>query len=171
MLSTVAELMAISAETAPKAGGQSFLVFEIITGDKVKKLAEDMINMTEIFSDRHFIRDGKNVENSAGILLIGMKGATTVSLNCGACGYETCNKMKEVKPIEGKSFLGPVCAVRYIDFGIAIGSAVKTASLLNIDNRIMYRIGVAARKKGYINADIVMGIPLSITGKSPFFDR
>jgi uncharacterized ferredoxin-like protein len=55
--------------------------------------------------------------------------------------------------------------------GIALGSAVKTASLLNIDNRIMYRAGVAAREMGLIDADFVMGIPLSATGKSIYFDR
>lgn len=170
-ISVIANLMAASAETAPKSKGESFLVFQILTGDKIKELAEAMVNLTDSFSDRHFIRDAKNTEHSAAILLIGMKSATTVGLNCGACGHDTCAKMKEANPHEGKAFFGPVCSMRYIDFGIAIGSAVKTASILNIDNRIMYRIGVAAKKKGFINADIVMGIPISVTGKNIFFDR
>jgi uncharacterized ferredoxin-like protein len=55
--------------------------------------------------------------------------------------------------------------------GIAVGSAVKVASIHNIDNRIMYRVGVLARKMGLIDADIVIGIPLSVTGKSIYFDR
>jgi Uncharacterized protein containing a ferredoxin domain len=55
--------------------------------------------------------------------------------------------------------------------GIAIGSAVKTASLLNVDNRVMYWVGVVARQMGLIDADVVMGIPLSATGKSIYFDR
>jgi uncharacterized ferredoxin-like protein len=55
--------------------------------------------------------------------------------------------------------------------GIALGSAVKTASLLNVDNRIMYRAGAVAREMGLIDADVVMGIPLSATGKSIYFDR
>jgi uncharacterized ferredoxin-like protein len=55
--------------------------------------------------------------------------------------------------------------------GIAIGSAVKTAAMLNVDNRIMYRAGVVARQMGLIDADFVMGIPLSVTGKSIYFDR
>jgi uncharacterized ferredoxin-like protein len=55
--------------------------------------------------------------------------------------------------------------------GIALGSAVKTASLMNVDNRIMYRAGVAARGAGLIDADFVMGIPLSVSGKSIYYDR
>jgi uncharacterized ferredoxin-like protein len=36
----------------------------------------------------------------------------------------------------------------------------------------MYRIGTAAKRLGYLgDADIVMGIPLSATGKSVYFDR
>ncbi len=49
--------------------------------------------------------------------------------------------------------------------GIAVGSAVKVASMHNIDNRIMYRVGVLAKKTGLIDADIVIGIPLSASGK------
>ena len=58
-----------------------------------------------------------------------------------------------------------------MDLGIAVGSAVKTASMLNVDNRIMYRIGVVARKMKLIEGDVVLGIPLSATGKNIFFDR
>jgi uncharacterized ferredoxin-like protein len=35
----------------------------------------------------------------------------------------------------------------------------------------MYRAGVVARALGLIDADFVMGIPLSVTGKSIYFDR
>jgi uncharacterized ferredoxin-like protein len=55
--------------------------------------------------------------------------------------------------------------------GIALGSAVKTASILNADNRDMYRAGVVARRMGLNEADFVLGIPLSATGESIYFDR
>jgi len=58
-----------------------------------------------------------------------------------------------------------------LNMGIAIGSAVKTASILNIDNRIMYTAGLAAQTLGMIEADIVIGIPLSAKGKNIYFDR
>ena len=60
---------------------------------------------------------------------------------------------------------------KLIDLGIAIGSAVKVASMLNIDNRVMYSIGLAAMKMDLLEADAIQGIPLSIKGKNIFFDR
>jgi uncharacterized ferredoxin-like protein len=68
-------------------------------------------------------------------------------------------------------FAGPICAFRMLDMGIALGSAVKTASMLNVDNRIMYRVGVVAREMKIVDWDFVMGIPMSVTGKSIYFDR
>ena len=57
------------------------------------------------------------------------------------------------------------------DLGIALGSAAKIASNMNVDNRIMYSIGVAARRLGIGGSNIVHGIPLSASGKNVFFDR
>lgn len=68
-------------------------------------------------------------------------------------------------------FSGPVCVIQAIDLGIAIGSAVKIASSLNADNRIMYTVGAAAKQLGFLDADIIMGIPISVSGKNPYFDR
>ena len=58
-----------------------------------------------------------------------------------------------------------------MDLGIALGSAVKTAADLNIDNRMMYTIGSAAKALGLLDADVIIGIPLSVSGKNIFFDR
>jgi uncharacterized ferredoxin-like protein len=72
----------------------------------------------------------------------------------------------------GQDFEGPTCLFKALDLGIAVGSAVKTASMLNVDNRIFYRIGAAAKRLNYLpEATIIMGIPLSARGKNPFFDR
>ena len=35
----------------------------------------------------------------------------------------------------------------------------------------MYRIGVAARKMGLIEGELVIGVPISATGKNIYFDR
>ena len=58
-----------------------------------------------------------------------------------------------------------------MDLGIALGVAAKIASELNIDNRMMRSIGAAAIRLRLLNSDIVIGIPLSVTGKNPYFDR
>jgi uncharacterized ferredoxin-like protein len=60
---------------------------------------------------------------------------------------------------------------KLIDLGIAIGSAVKIASELNVDNRVMYSVGLAAMKMELLKADELQGIPISIKGKNIFFDR
>ncbi len=165
---TVAELMALAARTAPKAAGQDYIVIEIIEDPSVlHRLADDMVRYGQESGKKNFDRDGENVRRSAAVVLIGLKEAKTLGLNCGACGLEKC---LQPNTFEGE-FRGPNCALRLLDMGIALGSAAKVASLLNVDNRIMYRIGVCARRLGLIEADFVMGIPLSATGKSIYFDR
>ncbi|MBN2395755.1 MAG: hypothetical protein JXC36_04740 [Candidatus Atribacteria bacterium] len=162
------ELMALSARTAPKSAGRDFVTIKILYGEKVKKLGEEMIKYGIDHGKKNFDRDGENVKNSPAVLLIGLKNADTVGLDCGACGYDNC---AECLTHHGIEFDGPMCAFRILDMGIAIGSAVKMAGLLSIDNRIMYRAGVVAKKAGLIEASFVMGIPLSATGKSIYFDR
>jgi len=166
-LHMVAELMALSARTAPKGAGQDFILTEIVEGDDLAVLGRKMIEFGERTGKALFDRDGQNVMDSAAVLLIGLRDAQHVGLNCGACGAEKCIK---INTFDGE-FKGPQCCLRMLDLGIALGSAVKTASLLNVDNRIMYRIGPVAREMGLIDADVVIGIPLSATGKSIYFDR
>ena len=169
-LRTVVDLIGISARTAPKTAGKDFVLIKIIEGEEIKRLAEEMYKYGEQSGKKNFDRDGKNVLNSPYVILIGIKDAESPNLNCGACGFETCVERDNVLPTDGE-FRGPQCAYRILDLGIALGSAVKTASILNVDNRIMYRIGVVARKMGLVDWDVVMGIPLSATGKSIYFDR
>ncbi len=166
-LRIVAELMALAARTSPKCRGEDFVVTGIVEGEDLAALGSKMIEFGERSRKDLFDRDGRNVMRSAAVLLIGLKDAPPVGLNCSACGAEKCTK---INTYDGE-FAGPQCCFRMLDMGIAIGSAVKTASLLNADNRIMYRIGPVAREMGLIDADVVVGIPLSATGKSIYFDR
>jgi uncharacterized ferredoxin-like protein len=165
----VADLMAVAARTAPKSAGEDFVVIRVVEGDEVKQLGARMIEHGERTGKKNFDRDGQNVVDSDVVVLIGLKDAETTGLDCGACGVELC-ELLEVNSHEGE-FRGPQCAFRLLDMGIALGSAAKMASLLNADNRIMYRAGLVAREMGMIDADFVMGIPLSATGKSIYYDR
>jgi uncharacterized ferredoxin-like protein len=168
-LRMVADLMVIAARTAPKSGGQDFVVTRIVEDDEVDRLAEAMLAFGERTGKRNFDRDGKNVAASDCVVLIGIKNASQLKMDCGACGKLSCNEL-DVNSVEGE-FRGPQCSFRLLDMGIALGSAAKVASMLNVDNRIMYRAGVVAREMGLIDADYVMGIPLAATGKSIYFDR
>jgi uncharacterized ferredoxin-like protein len=161
--------MSIAARTAPKSAGQDYVVIRIIEDGEVQALGEKMAEYGERTGKKDFDRDGRNVSDSDTVVLIGINDAKTLGLDCGACGAETCEALL-VNSHEGE-FRGPQCAFRLLDMGIALGSAVKTAGILNVDNRIMYRAGAVAREMGLVDADFVMGIPLSTTGKSIYFDR
>ncbi len=169
-MKTVAGLMAVAARTAPKAKGEDFIEIKILTEKKVTLLADEMIKYGQDSGKTNFDRDGENVRQSQAVLLLSLKEPLTLGLNCGACGFSTCSEI-ESNLKAGPEFSGPLCSWRLIDLGIALGSAVKTASLFNADNRIMYRIGVAALKAGMIEGEIAIGVPISATGKSIYFDR
>ncbi|BER93219.1 MAG: hypothetical protein PWP60_874 [Candidatus Atribacteria bacterium] len=164
----VAHFMAIAARTAPKTKGEDFVTVRVLDKEETQKLGEAMINYGKEKGIAGFVRDGQNVKDSEAVLLLGIKDATPAGLNCGACGFSSCS---ELQPKEMKDFKGPQCVLRALDLGIALGSAVKTASIFNVDNRIMYRIGVVARLSRMCDDDLVMGIPLSAYGKNIYFDR
>ena len=166
----VAQLMAISAITAPKSKGENFVKTRVLTGKVLKELADTMLAYGQRTKKKDFDRDSKNVAHSDAVLLIGLKKANVLGLDCAACGFSDCKTFQKQEQKTGE-FVGPTCAYRLLDMGIALGSAVKTASMLNVDNRIMYRVGVAVREMGLVDWEFVMGIPLSVTGKSIYFDR
>ena len=169
------KLMAASARTAPKAGGKDFLEIVVITKEEdLKKLAEAMKQYAlSSTNEAYWLRDASNIENSQALLLISLAKPVTAGYDCGGCGYPTCSEFEKQRKIKEKEmgYSGPHCVMRMIDIGVALSSAAKTASLLNVDNRVQQRVGAAARALGYINGEVVMGIPVSITGKSIYFDR
>ena len=163
-----AYLMAESARTAPKAKGEDDVKIVYVDGDELERIARKMEEMIEEHKD--FGRDAESLRKSQAVLLLGVNGGKPIGTNCGACGFDNCSEFKKAER-KGSKFVGPNCAFKLLDLGIALGSAAKLAALLGVDTRIMYRIGVAAKLLGLIDSDVVMGIPISATGKSPFFDR
>ncbi|MGW8303296.1 MAG: ferredoxin domain-containing protein [Desulfobacterales bacterium] len=166
----VAQLMAISATTAPKSKGENFVKTRVLKGKVLRELADAMMAYGQRTKKKDFDRDSKNVAASDAVLLVGIKRPGVLGLDCGACGFADCKTFQQQKK-QSSEFIGPTCAFRLLDMGIALGSAVKTASMLNVDNRIMYRIGVAVREMDLVDWEFVIGIPLSVTGKSIYFDR
>lgn len=179
----IAEFMEVSARTAPKAGGVDEVETTVLKKEKLDRLADEMIKYGEETGKENFDRDAENVRNSDAVLLVALKEPSLGLLDCGACGYLKCKDFEirstkgtvdfdpEKEEEEEPEFDGPICAWKFIDLGIALGSAVKTASIFNADNRIMYRAGVVAKKIGLIEGEIVVGIPISATGKNIYFDR
>ena len=168
----VSRLMLVSARTAPKSKGADDVMTMIVNGKEKEALAEEMDRMAEERKIEWFRRDAENLRDSEAAVLIGVRGTRSLKMNCGACGYATCGEFDEAQKKAGLDFTGPTCVFKALDLGIALGSAVKTASLLNVDNRIIYRIGTAAVRLNLLpEATVIMGIPISARGKSVFFDR
>ncbi len=167
-----AKLMMVSARTAPKSGGVDDVLTAIAFGEEKDNLVKEMEKIAEERNNEGFRRDARNTEDSSVVVLVGIRGTRKFGLNCGACGYSTCIEFEAAAKNMGQDFAGPNCNFKILDAGIALGSAVKTASLLNVDNRIMYRIGTAAKRLGMLpESSVIMGIPLSVKGKSIYFDR
>jgi uncharacterized ferredoxin-like protein len=165
----VADLMEVAARTAPKGVGKDFIEIKVLKDEERIAVGNEMMRINGEPGRHNFDRDGQNVLDSDALVLIGLMSHQGAGLNCGACGFATCKEMEGHR--SSGDFIGGNCAIRLLDLGIALGSAVKIASDLNVDNRIMYRVGVAAKRLGLSRAQIVHGVPLSATGKNIFFDR
>jgi len=169
----VVRLMALAARTAPKSKGQDDIVTAHITGVQKDELAARIFELGDAKSMDFFKRDSVSVKQAHSVFLIGVRNTKPVGLNCGACGFKTCAKMLGTidDGEDGTDFAGPSCVFKTLDLGIALGSAIKTAAMHNVDNRIMYTVGLAARSLGYIDCGVIIGIALSASGKNIFFDR
>lgn len=161
----VAKLMAIAARTAPKGRGTDFMEIAIASGNDIKVIAEKMKLLAIETGVTTFNRDAENVLVSEAILILGTRIHPMRIVKCGMCGFDNCT--------EKEKFENVPCVFNTGDLGIAIGSAVSVAKNHCVDNRIMYTVGQAAKEIGYFNEDIkvIYGIPLSVSSKSPFFDR
>jgi uncharacterized ferredoxin-like protein len=181
----VAELCAVAAMTAPKSGGQLFLkgakpfIETVIVEDKdtLIQLAEWMQARGTRLKAPIWLRDAETARKVDLVLFVGLAKWYPPVYDCGACGYATCAEFlrarEHQKPagIEDWEFPGPVCQLRAIDLGIAVGSAAKIASINNIDTRCQTRIAAAARHLGLIKADLAVALSMSVSHKNIFFDR
>jgi uncharacterized ferredoxin-like protein len=167
-----AGLMMVAARTAPKTAGVDDVLTLIVYGPEKNAIAERMEKISDERKIKEFRRDAKNVRDSAAVVLVGVRGGKSLGLDCGGCGHDSCREFDAGKKKLGKDFAGPNCIFKLLDLGIALGSAAKTAGTLNIDNRMMYRVGVAVQTLGLLpEATVVIGIPVSTMGKSIYFDR
>lgn len=160
----IAGFMAVAARTAPKAKGLDNIVMKIFENKDLDALADKMIETgKDTARPQTFERDARSVRSSDCMLVVGTK-RKVLGLDCGFCGLGTCDQANTANV---------VCAYNSGDLGIAVGSAVTAAGRFHADNRIMYTVGYTVIKNSLMDDDICMalGIPLSATGKNPFFDR
>jgi len=175
-LDMVAGLMILAARTAPKARGRDTLLYKVLTAREIRAISAWLAKEGKKRDLAFFIRDSKNFADTEACVLIGVKGNVPVGINCGACGFKSCAEYSKdyvEREHPATDYQGPNCAVRMTDLGIAAGSAVKTAQIHNVDNRLMFTGGVAACDIGLLGGEctVAYAIPLSATGKNIFFDR
>ena len=121
--------------------------------EDLKKISDAMKEYAPRSTNEAFwLRDASNIENSQALLLVGLSKPVTAGYDCGACGYPTCAEFEKNRQMKDKKmgYTGPHCVMRMIDIGVALSSAAKTASILNVDNRVQQRVGAAARALGLI---------------------
>lgn len=163
-LRQIAALMMNAARTAPKARGIDHLEIAMITGDDIVRMADKLKEMSVEAGRGFFGRDAENLLHAGAVVLIGTR-YEVMGLNCGWCGFPTCADRTEQAP------LAP-CAFNTNDLGIAVGSAVSVAADHRADCRVLYSAGVAAMAMNLLpGCRAVLAIPVSATGKNPFFDR
>ncbi len=163
-IENIAEEMCLAARTAPKGKGIDLLEIAIIKNGEIAKLSAKMKQIGEREKHPTFLRDCENIKQAPIIVLVGTKLKTIGLKYCSFCGYPTCAAAEEA---------GAVCALNTGDLGIAVGSAVSVAMDHRLDNRVMYSVGKAAIEMKLLGEEvkIAYGIPLSASGKNPFFDR
>ncbi|MBU0686758.1 MAG: ferredoxin [Candidatus Margulisbacteria bacterium] len=160
----VAQKMCLAARTAPKARGVDNLEIIIVTDKDILKLSAKMKEIGEREQHQTFIRDAENIKNAKCLVVIGTKTKYLGLKYCKFCGFANCAEAEKNNAI---------CVFNTGDLGIAMGSAVAIAADNRVDNRIMYTIGRAAIDAGFFDKGVAVafGIPLSVSGKNPFFDR
>jgi uncharacterized ferredoxin-like protein len=159
-----ARRICIAARTAPKGRGKDNLVSLILTGAEKERLAAEMERQGREKDVPFFVRDADNLRQAAAVVLLGTRIQPLEIPNCGFCGFRDCADNREH---------GGICVFNPGDLGIAIGSAAAVAADHRVDCRVMFSAGKAALSLGLLGreARIAYGIPLSATGKNPFFDR
>lgn len=163
-LRQIALMMMNAARTAPKARGIDNLEIIVLTGDDIVRLSNKLHELGVSSGLGYFVRDGENILQAGAVVLIGTSNKV-MGLDCGLCGFQTCAEKAKQTP---KS----PCAFNMNDLGIAIGSAVSVAANHRADCRVMYSAGVATKAIGLLtDCHAILAIPISATGKNPFFDR
>lgn len=160
-----AHRMAAAARTAPKTKGTDYLHTAVVTGEELEQLAQTMERLADEKGYGFFKRDAENLRASVAVVLIGTEyHRQGLGDGCQYCNFENCGVCQEQ---DGVCFFNP------LDLGIAIGSAVGVAADNRVDNRVMFSVGRAAREMKLLGEEVraVIGIPVSVSKKSPYFDR
>lgn len=178
-----AKIIGISIRTAPKSAGIDDIAYKVLTDLEKAKISLETKRIAGVLEkdkpdnvrravELDWHSDAEAIDKSDCLILIAVKGRKPLGFNCSGCGFKDCQEFLKAKPPRTIFMAGPFCIFQLMNLGIAISSAAKTAANLNIDNRIMYRAGLAGYRAGFLKGHSpVLGLPLSAKGKNIYFDR
>lgn len=158
----IAQKMMVAARTAPKGKGVDVIECAVVDGEELGRLACEMERIGDERGYGFFLRDAGNIRQSLCTVLVGTREKAQ-ALDCGHCGFATCSERAEGVP----------CAINSVDVGIALGAACSKACDYRVDTRVLFSAGLTAQTLEMLGPDVrqVYAIPVSISSKSPFFDR
>jgi uncharacterized ferredoxin-like protein len=187
-----ARLAANAAITAPKGGGVPIAEAHIVYGEKeMVQVAKKMVELADVNPSNEMWRtifktEAEMVRMTDVILFLGCHVALNpFDITCDYCSgpgkgctwlYEQRKSkygiLDEEEVIHPDWLIdGPFCTWRIVDFGLAIGTALKVAKKLFVDCRLMMSVGIAGQKLGYCpKSPIVVGIPMASLSKDPYAD-
>jgi len=98
------------------------------------------------------------------IVLAADLGKAELGWDCGACGFPTCGEFTKYKGEHGglgRLGMGPVCAWKNFDYGVACDYACAAAAECNVENRILGTFGTVCFALGYVD-DVTSTLALSL---------
>ncbi len=164
VLNAAAQICA-AARTAPKARGIDVIRTIVLTDQHKAALTAEMRRVGAEYDASFLLRDADNIDAAQAVILIGaVEGKRGLNDLCGYCHFANCADCEQK---------GGMCAMDGVDVGIALGSAAAMAADLRMDNRILFSAGRAAINLKLLGEGVgqVFALPLSVSGKSVFFDR
>jgi len=110
------------------------------------------------------------------LLLLGANLAKAdLGWDCGACGFATCGEMMKHFQEQGglgRMIVGPSCAWKSLDWGIACDYACAAAWEINLENRIEGTFGLVAYALGYMDdVTATMALPLGPVTEFWYYNR
>jgi len=99
------------------------------------------------------------------VLVLGADlGAGDLAWDCGACGFGRCaefNRYKKEHGGLGRLGMGPSCAWKNFDYGMACDYACAAAGQMNVENRILGTFGLVSFALGYLD-DVTATVALAL---------
>lgn len=156
----VANLMTVSAKADHRPNDNSKIEIMVLDDAQKEILVEELFQMADDTGDDNYSDLGESIREMGKLVLIGLDDETPLGLDCGACGFSSCEAMS--KENISDIFEGPSCAHRLLDMGIAVGDAIRTAEIHGVRSYAIIEAGLAAKRVGLSTSRISLIVPVNV---------